>query len=366
MDEGEPDRELAPLANGGYSHPRVSAESLSAVKYFVLSCSFVLVSSLLASVFLVAFLHVPFPRQQETVEIKVERGEPVSSIVRKLKEKQVISNERLFILSARLLLVEKKIHWGRYFFEPPLSPREMLDRMILGRGVFRRITIPEGLTVREIAELLDGAGIARKEQVLAEATRPELLSRLGLEGKGIEGYLFPDTYYFTPHTTEREILVAMADQFRVNLNPWMLEKTSELGFSLYEVVTLASLIEKETGSDAERPLISAVFHNRLKRNIPLQSDPTVIYGLKRYSGQLTRRDLQSPSRYNTYRFRGFPPTPICNPGLASLRAAVNPANVPYLYFVSKNDGSHLFSATLEEHNLAVEKYQMKNRDPSRS
>lgn len=324
-----------------------------------------LVSSLLIFAFLLSFLYVSYPSERETVEIKVERGEPVSSVVRKLREKDVIPNERLFILWARLLLVEKKIHWGRYQFELPLPPREVLDRMVLGRGVFRRVTIPEGRTVREIADLLEEAGIARKERFLAEAKRPELPSGLGIESKGVEGYLFPDTYHFTPQMMEREILIAMTAQFRASFSPSMVEKTKEMGLSLQQVVTLASLIEKETGSHAERPLISAVFHNRLKRNIPLQSDPTVIYGLKRFSGQLTRRDLQSTSPYNTYRIQGLPPTPICNPGLASLQAALNPAHVPYLFFVSKNDGLHLFSVSLEEHKRAVEKYQTKSRNHSR-
>ena len=299
------------------------------------------------------------------MEVKIERGEPVGSIVNKLKNKGVISNERLFIVWARLLSVERKIHWGRYLFELPQSPQEVLDQMLLGRGAFRRITVPEGLTVAEIATLVEDAAIAGKGRFLAEARDPLLLARLGLEDHGIEGYLFPDTYHFTPHTTVREIVLAMTDQFRDHFDQSMRDRSREMGLSLHQAVTLASLIEKETGSEAERPLISAVFHNRLKRKIPLQSDPSVIYGLRRYSGHLTRRDLQSHSPYNTYRIVGLPPAPICNPGLASLRAALFPAPVPYLYFVSRNDGSHLFSASLEEHNRAVEKYQAKGHNDSR-
>lgn len=335
------------------------------MKYSLLTACFLALSSLLVVGFFLSFLWLPFPGWRETVEVKIERGEPVASIASELKEKGVIPNERLFILWARLLSVERKIHWGRYLFELPQSPREVLDQMLLGTGAFRRITVPEGLTVREIATLLEDAAIARKDRFLAEARDPRLLARLGLEDQGIEGYLFPDTYYFTPHTTAREILLAMADQFRDNFNRSMQHKSREMGLSLHQAVTLASLIEKETGNEAERPLISAVFHNRLKRKIALQSDPSVIYGLKRYSGHLTRRDLQSPSPYNTYRIAGLPPAPICNPGLASLRAALFPARVPYLYFVSRNDGSHLFSATLEEHNRAVEKYQTKGHNRSR-
>lgn len=189
----------------------------------------------------------------------------------------------------------------------------------------------------------------------------DLLTGFGLEGKGVEGYLFPDTYYFPPSVTEREILIAMVEQFREIFDPMMKEKSGGIGLTPHEVVTLASLIEKEAGIKAERPLVSAVFHNRLKIKIPLQSDPTVIYGLRDFSGNLRRKDLQNPSPYNTYRIKGLPPGPICNPGLSSLRAALSPASVPYLYFVSKNDGSHLFSVSLEEHNQAVKLYQGSGR-----
>lgn len=291
------------------------------------------------------------------MEVKVERGEPFSSVVRKLKEKEAISNAKLFSLWARLSAVDKKIHWGLYRFELPLAPQEILNRMVLGKGVFYRMTIPEGLTLKEIAEQLQKGEIAKKDQFLAEAKSPELLSLLGLEGKGIEGYLFPDTYYFTPLITEREILMTMAEKFRGIFSPMMEQQAKEMGLNLHEVVTLASLIEKETGIEAERPLVSAVFHNRLKSKIPLQSDPTVIYGLKHFSGNLTRKDLRTHGPYNTYLIQGLPPGPICSPGLSSLMAALHPAPVPYLYFVSKNDGSHLFSVSLEEHNKAVKLYQ---------
>lgn len=335
------------------------------MKFILVTGSFVGLSSVLVCAFVLAFLWLPAPGQHGTAEIRIERGEPLSAVVEQLRERAVITNPRLFILWSRLLAVEKKIHWGRYRFELPMSPGDVLDQMVLGTGAFRRITVPEGLTVKEIAGLLEGAGIARGDRFLAEARRPELLSRLGLEGQGIEGHLFPDTYFFTPHTTEGEIVMAMTDQFRHNFSRAMQEKLRQLGWSLHQLVTLASLIEKETGDEAERPLVSAVFHNRLKRKIPLQSDPSVVYGLKRFSGQLTRQDLQSPSPYNTYRIRGLPPAPICNPGLAALVAALYPAEVPYLYFVSKNDGSHLFSVTLAEHDRAVEKYQGKKYNHSR-
>ncbi len=335
------------------------------MKSFLLIFLFIFLSSLLSFAFLLVFLFVP-PRQSPgKVEIKVERGEPFSSVLRELREKKVISNERIFALWARLLGADKKIHWGFYVLEPPLAPREILNRMLLGKGVFRRVTVPEGLTVNEIADLLEKTGIADKERFLMETRNPELLSFLRLEDEGLEGYLFPDTYYFTPFTTEKDIIIAMVEQFRKVFSAQTVEQGKANGLSLHQVVTLASLIEKETGFNAERPLISGVFHNRLKLGIPLQSDPTVIYGLKNFSGTLTHKDLQNQSPYNTYRIRGLPPAPICNPGLSSLMAALRPAQVSYLYFVSKNDGSHLFSVSLQEHNHAVRVYQEKRRSSGR-
>lgn len=332
-----------------------------AVKYLLFTFYFAALSALLFGAFLLAFLFRPPLQEPQTVEVKVERGEPLSVIVHRLKDHGVISNERLFSFWARLWGLDKKIHWGLYRFELPLPPRQVLDQMQLGKGLFHRVTVPEGLTVREIAELLEKAAIADKERFLAEAARPEILSLIGMEGRGIEGYLFPNTYYFTPFMTERDILIAMVEQFRVSFNSRLAEQAKEIGLDVRQAVTLASLIEKETGVDEERPLISAVFHNRLRARIPLQSDPTVIYGLKNFSGTLTRKDLQGPSPYNTYRISGLPPGPICNPGLSSLTAALNPAQVPYLYFVSKNDGSHVFSVSLAEHNRAVRMYQSGKR-----
>jgi UPF0755 protein len=322
----------------------------------------VVISVLLGAVFLFYHLFFPASRAPEVVEVRVEQGESFSTIVRKLRERKVISNERVFSLWARLSGAEKKIQWGLYRFELPLSPNEVLKRIVGGKGVFHRVTIPEGLNVKEIAELLAKMGVVDKERFLTEASNAELLTSLGLQGKSIEGYLFPNTYQFTPSTPEKEIIVTMAEQFRKVFEPLMNEPGNG-NLTPHEILTLASIIEKETAVEAERPLVSAVFHNRLKLSMPLQSDPTVIYGIKDFNGNLTRRDLQRPSPYNTYRMSSLPPGPICNPGLSSIKAALQPAAVPYLYFVSKNDGSHLFSETLEDHNRAVKVYQPRQETP---
>ncbi len=315
-------------------------------------------STLLLSGFLVAhiFFAAP-PALPANAEIRVEPGDSLAMVARKLHDQKLILNEKLFTLWARFAGLEKKIHRGLYRFDASLPAREILDRMALGKGVFQIITIPEGLTVKEIAEMLGKMQIADREKFLAEAANLNLLHSLDRNLDGIEGYLFPDTYYFTPSTPEKEIVMVMAEQFRKTVKPLLVRSNDGVHLSPHEIITLASVVEKETGVEAERPLVSAVFHNRLKRQMPLQSDPTVIYGLKNFDGNLTRKDLRDPSPYNTYRITGLPPGPICNPGLSSIRAALHPADVPYLYFVSKNDGTHLFSESLAEHNRAVKTYQ---------
>jgi peptidoglycan lytic transglycosylase G len=291
------------------------------------------------------------------VEIRVEQGDSLATVVRKLRDQQLIANGFLFSLWARLSGVEKRIHQGLYRFETAVPPREILDRLVTGRGIFQSVTIPEGLTIKEIAELLDKMQIANKDTFLAEAGSPNLLATLGLSEKGLEGYLFPSTYHFTPSTPEKDIITTMVEQFRKVSLPLLNQRDGATALAPHEILTIASIIEKETGIEAERPLVSAVFHNRLQRQMPLQSDPTVIYGIKDFNGNLTKKNLQDPTPYNTYRISALPPGPICNPGLSSIRAALQPAKVPYLYFVSKNDGTHLFSESIEAHNQAVKLYQ---------
>jgi UPF0755 protein len=326
------------------------------MKSFLVTLCLIVVSALLFAGFVYSYMFFTTSPLSGTVDIRIEQGEPFSAVVRKLREHKVVTNEKLFLLWARYSGLEKKIQWGLYRFELPLSPAEVLNRMVLGKGLFYRVTIPEGLTVKEVADLLAKMAIVNEEQFLAAAKDPGLLSFLGLPETGIEGYLFPNTYHFTPATPAREIILTMTEQFRKTFDPLM-GRRNENGLTPHQIVTLASIIEKETGVEAERPLVAAVFHNRLKRKMPLQSDPTVIYGLKDFNGNLTRKDLLDVNPYNTYRIPALPPGPICNPGLSSLKAALYPAAAPFLYFVSKNDGTHLFSETLESHNLAVKTYQ---------
>jgi len=313
--------------------------------------------ALSAGLFYYCIFYALPPERPLPAEVRVEQGDSLASVARKLSEQKIVSNGFLFSLWARLRGAEKKIHQGLYRFDRPVPPREVLERLVSGKGVYLIVTIPEGLTVREIATLLENMGIASKEKFLAAAADPNLLAGLGLQDKGLEGYLFPSTYHFVPATSERDMILAMAEQFRKVSLPLLLHGSSDHQLTPHEILTLASIIEKETGVESERPLVSAVFHNRLKRQMALQSDPTVIYGIKNFNGNLTRKDLNEPTPYNTYRIAALPPGPICNPSLSSIRAALQPADVPYLYFVSKNDGTHLFSDTIEAHNQAVKTYQ---------
>lgn len=347
MDEGERNRQLKVL------------ESLfSGRRGLLLAGAFLLLAALIVLGYMAAFLLTPYHGRSSVAEIEVRRGDTFAAVARKLGEKGVVSRPRLFAFWARLRGLDTRVHRGLYRFEGAVSPRAVLDGLVRGRTVVYKVTIPEGFTVRQIGRLLDSKGLVTPEAFAAAVVDPSLLASLGADS--VEGYLFPTTYLFRALATEEEIVKTMFAEFKDRFTPELEARARELGLSRHELVTLASIIEKEGGPGAEMPLVSAVFHNRLKRGMRLQSDPTVIYGLEDFNGNLTREDLRSPGPYNTYTIRGLPPGPIANPGLVALKAALHPAEVDYLYFVSRNDGSHKFSESLREHNAAVRKYQ-KNR-----
>jgi UPF0755 protein len=211
--------------------------------------------------------------------------------------------------------------------------------------------------MQDVAKLLATEQLVDPERFLALVQDPAVADRLNVPAPRLEGYLFPDTYRLTRGMDEDEIVRIMVTRFHETIPRNFNEQADRLQMDMHGIVTLASLIEKEARLDSERPLIAAVFHNRLRQRMPLQSDPTAVYMVPRKPGRITAADLQHNSPYNTYRVQGLPPGPIANPGLASIRAALNPAPVNYLYFVAKNDGSHQFSQTLQQHNQAVRLYQ---------
>ena len=278
-----------------------------------------------------------------------------------LERQGIITGVKRFRLLAWLRNDEKEIKAGDYTFTTGMRPSAVLDKLVEGRYKTISVTIPEGFTVVQIAEVLQEKGLGEREDFLKYASDPGFIHALGIKGDSLEGFLFPDTYKVRKGVAEDLILREMVRRFNEVFTDEHTQRLGQLGLSREEVVTLASIIEKETSDPSERYLIAAVFHNRLKKGMLLQSDPTVIYGLKDFNGNLTKDDLKTRTPYNTYIIRGLPPQPIANPGEESIKAALYPSPEPYLYFVSKNNGTHHFSTTLKEHNRAVDRYQRKRR-----
>ena len=289
----------------------------------------------------------------------IKSGTSLIRIARQLEDKGIIRSALAFRLFARWRGQEGSIQAGSYAFERAATPAQVLARLVAGDVLLTRVTIPEGFSLQQIIERLVALGVADRQRLQAAARDPQLIGRLGVQADNLEGFLFPETYSFVPGISERELLGMMVDEFERRYRSLQSElEGSSLG--KFELVTLASIIQKETGLVDEMPLISSVFYNRLRSGIPLQTDPAVIYGIADFNGNLTRADLQRPSPYNTYLNRGLPPGPIASPGLAALRAAANPVKSRFLYFVARGDGSHQFSATLREHNKAVRRFQLRH------
>jgi UPF0755 protein len=242
-----------------------------------------------------------------------------------------------------------------------MTPWKITDNLAKGKIKIRPVTIPEDFTLKQIADRLVAEELVSEESFLGVTTDPIFLASLDIDAASAEGYLYPDTYEFNRGMTTREIVRVMVNQFRKKVTPQMIERAKALGMTTTKFVTLASLIGKESGDEEEKSQISAVFHNRLKKGMRLQSDPTAVYSLNEYRSIVKRKDLDNDTPYNTYKIRGLPPGPIANPGIDSLQAALNPASVNYLYFVSKNDGTHIFSSNLAAHAQAVLKYQIKRK-----
>lgn len=299
-----------------------------------------------------------YPGQERIVLIP--KGWTAAQIGQSLEEAGVIESAPLFRLYLKWDRDDDVLQAGEYRFDEPLTIPEVAEKLRSGAVLHRKITIREGLDLREIAERLAAAGFGRVEAFRAAAADPGPISDLDPLAEDLEGYLFPETYHFTRGADEQKIVATMVRHFRRVWTPERRRRAERMGWTVREVVTLASLIEKETGLAEERPLVSAVFHNRLKINMKLACDPTVVYAVKRikeYDGVIHRSDLDLDSPYNTYLHPGLPPGPIANPGAAAIDAALHPAEADYLYFVSKNDGSHIFSRNYRDHQKAVAAYQ---------
>jgi peptidoglycan lytic transglycosylase G len=296
--------------------------------------------------------------------VEIPEGAGPTSIGRRLADAGVIRDRLGFRFEILRSGLGRRLQAGEYRFDRPMTVREVVDKIARGDVYLVPITFREGLTMREMAQLFESKGLGSAKDFSTQASDSQLIRNLDPAARDLEGYLFPDTYAMTRNTTAAQLVPRMVDGFEKALAPETLSAAEARGLTLRELVTLASIVEKETGKPEERPLVAAVYSNRLKIGMALQCDPTVIYALERanrYNGNLTRENMQIDSPYNTYRYPGLPPGPIANPGRASLEAAARPADVPYLYFVARGDGSHAFAATLEEHNRNVDQYQRRRR-----
>jgi UPF0755 protein len=292
--------------------------------------------------------------------VDIPPGAGPSSIGRRLAAAGVVRDVNSFRLAVWLSRQGRRLQAGEYRFDQPVSAREVVDKIARGDVYVLPITFREGLTIKQMAALFESKGFGPADAFVRASKNVDLVRGLDPEAHDLEGYLFPDTYSLPRKATADQLVARMVAAFETALTPDIRQQASARGIGLRQLVTLASIVEKETGNPAERPLVAAVYANRLKIGMGLQCDPTVIYALDRagrYTGNLTREDLHFDSPYNTYRYAGLPPGPIASPGRASLAAAAAPAEVPYIYFVSRNDGSHAFAATLDEHNRNVQLYQ---------
>jgi UPF0755 protein len=300
-----------------------------------------------------------------TTEVKffVDPGANLKTIAQKLEQENLINHWYGFYLLNYFSNKDKNVTVfpGEYRLSASLSPKQILEKFITQDVYYYQFTIPEGSTVKDISKILVATGFLTEEQVTKALNNKALMMKLSLPGS-FEGFLYPETYKVTYPDSAEAIIERMvkesAKKFTVDLDA----RARELGFTFPQILTLASIIEKETGDPSERATISAVFHNRLRTGIPLQSDPTVIYGIPDFNGNITKEDLKTDTPYNTYIHAGLPPTPICNPGLEAVKAALNPDGSEYLFFVAKGDGTHFFSKTYKEHKAAVEEYQKKKAE----
>lgn len=322
----------------------------------------ILVSTLfIFFVYLVTELIVPLPFGNGLIEFKVKRGQTFKDVIDALSQRGMIRDKNVFLILGRLTGLDKRIKAGYYPFWGNMTPLQIFDALRKGKIIEYEISIIPGDSLIEIGEKFSALGLIGKDEFYRLSKDNDLLKRLDIKAPSIEGYLFPDTYRFPKGIDVVEVIEMMVSRMREKFNDEMLARAFEKGMSENEVLTLASIIEKEAMKDEERPIISGVYHNRLKKNMPLQADPTSIYGIKSSKESITKKDLLRRTPYNTYVIKGLPPGPIASPGLKSIMAALYPEDVPYLYFVSNNDGTHKFSVSFSDHLRAVKIYREKKK-----
>lgn len=314
---------------------------------------------ILCCVYLLIQLLTPLPVGNKNIEIEIPKGATFRQAAEIFSKEGVIRDKNLFLFVGRISNIDRKIRAGYYSIYSSMNTLDLLKVLRKGQIIEYEVTVVEGDSLREIADKLSEKGIVDKEDFRELSSDKDFLSSFHIIAPSLEGYLFPDTYKIPKGMDPEEAIGMMINKMREKYSAKLAARAVEIGLSEKEVLTLASIIEKEAVTDEERPLISAVYHNRLRKRMLLQADPTAIYGIKSSREKITAEDVRRKTPYNTYMIKGLPPGPIASPGMKSIMAALYPANVPYLYFVSNNDGTHNFSVTAEEHEIAVKSYRQK-------
>jgi peptidoglycan lytic transglycosylase G len=299
------------------------------------------------------------------VQLTIRKGSPFREAAESLSAHGLVRSTRMFSIYAKMRRRDRSLRWGTYVLRPGMSWEQLLDALRNGRGVVHAVTIPEGFSIADIEPLLaDSLGLTR-DSLYAAVRDTALLHRLDIPTPTLEGYLFPDTYTFPDKISARDAVRMMVDEFEKAWKPEWTEQARAMKLTRHDIVTLASIVEREVRRDEERPVVAAVYLNRLKIGMPLMADPTVTYALGKKPGRVLLRDLRVKSPYNTYLRAGLPPGPIASPGAASMRASVNPAKVPYKFFVAAPDGHHEFRRTYAEHLEAIQMVRSAKKDSVR-
>ncbi len=328
------------------------------IRFAVAGLAFALSLAVAAMALLAWDWHTPYRRTGKAALVTVAKGMRAGQVLEAIAGEGVVRSRVSLKLAYAVYGHPRGLRAGTYRFDSPLTPLQVVAMLNRGEVIYIKVTIPEGLRLDEVAHVCSEAGLGQEQAFMRAASLPDLIRDLDPQAKTLEGYLFPETYLLDPTLREAAVVQVMVKGFRA----WWSSQDRALlpGATLHDTVVLASLVEKETAAPKERPLVAGVFLHRLGLGMPLQTDPTIVYAQSVagvYRGFLTRMDWGFPSAYNTYLHPGLPPGPICSPGRASLEATLRPVSSGFLYFVSRNDGTHAFSRTLEEHNRAVAQYQ---------
>jgi UPF0755 protein len=309
------------------------------------------------------FIYSPASKNSEPVIIDIQKGQTLRSVIKTLYHDGLIKDENKFLVLSKIRRAGRRVKSGELLFYKNMTPLAVLDTIINAKAVTYSFTVPEGYNIYQIAEVLKEKNLIKDtKEFISVARDKELISELGLKADSVEGYLFPETYVVEKIRDPKTLVRIMFKQYRQMMNEKLINRAHDIGLTEHELVTLASIIEKETGHGPEREIISSVFHNRLKKKMRLQSDPTTIYGVwETFDGNLTRSCLQTYTPYNTYKIFGLPKGPIASPGRDSILAALYPAKSNYLFFVSRKDCTHIFSEDYKGHHRAVERFQ---KDPA--